>query len=251
MVSEALEETHAHQVESEVADQKSTQTNYIEPIDSEEKDRETTPSEYKIMSYPADFTLEVLHEKFKKEEIIMPAFQRHFVWKRSQASKLIESFLLGLPVPPIFLYNKSDEELVVIDGQQRLKSVFSFFDGYFESESNQFSDSKKRSPFKLVGLNEESRFYDKSFNMLENESCRKLKNSTLRSIIVNQMDPEDDTSMYNIFERLNTGGTLLTSQEIRNCIYYSPFIKLLDEINEYKSWKKLLTEREEIHNVEI
>lgn len=99
----------------------------IESIDSETEDQESTPSEYKTKSYPADFTLEVLHNKWKKKQIVIPSFQRRFVWKQSQSSKLIESFLLDLPVPPIFLYEESKGTLMVIDGQQRLKSIFFFF----------------------------------------------------------------------------------------------------------------------------
>jgi len=242
--SEPLKTIHAHPVESEMADQESTSSEYIESIQSEEEDQESTPSEYKVMSYPADFTLEVLHEKWKSEEIIMPNFQRRFVWKQPQASKLIESFLLGLPVPPIFLYNK-DEKLLVIDGQQRLKTIVSFFEGYFESDesrSNQ-SSTRRRNPFKLVNLNDRSRFNNKTFKMLQQTQKAdylKFKNSTLRSIIICQLDPQDDTSMYHIFERLNTGGTLLTSQEIRNCIYYGNFVKLLDKVDKYESWMKII-----------
>ena len=77
----------------------------IESIDSELEDQESTPCEYKIKSYPADFTLEVLHKKWKNGEITIPPFQRRFVWTQSQASKLIESFLLDLPVPPMPLIN--------------------------------------------------------------------------------------------------------------------------------------------------
>ena len=240
--SKSLEEARAHHpADSEDMD--------IEAIDSEEKDQESTPSQYEIMSYPADFTLEVLHEKFKRGDITIPHFQRDFVWKKSQASKLIESFLLGLPVPPIFLYQK-DGKLLVIDGQQRLKSIVYFFEGHFksdESRSTQSSSSRRKASFKLIGLNDKSRFNNKTFEMLEatqKEDYLNLKNSILRSIIIRQLDPEDDTSMYNIFERLNTGGTLLTGQEIRNCIYYSNFVEFLNEINKYPLWRKIIGKKQ-------
>jgi len=206
----------------------------IESIDSEREDQESTPCEYKIRSYPADFTLEVLHDKWEKQQIIIPEFQRHFVWKKSQASRLIESFLLDLPVPPIFLYEQSDGKLMVIDGQQRLKSIFYFFDGFFES---------KEEPFELVGLHEKSRFYNRTFEDLREINQRsylRLKNATLRSIIIDQVEPQDMTSAYHIFERLNTGGTQLTNQEIRNAIYHGPFVKLLNELDTYQAWRKIL-----------
>lgn len=206
----------------------------IESIDSETEDQESTPSEYKIKSYPADFTLEVLHNKWKKKQIVIPSFQRRFVWKQSQSSKLIESFLLDLPVPPIFLYEESNGKLMVIDGQQRLKSIFSFFDGFFEPNEK---------PFKLVGLHEKSRFNNKTFKDLQEiheESYLRLQNATLRSILIYQIDPKDTTSAYHIFERLNTGGTQLTNQEIRNAIYYGKFVDLLNELGVYPSWRKIL-----------
>jgi hypothetical protein len=106
----------------------------LEPITSEDEDYESAPPDYHISTYPADFTLEVLHQKWKStdEEILIPDFQRGFVWKQVQARKLIESFLVGLPVPAVFLYSeRRSQKFFVIDGQQRLKSIFYFFEGYF------------------------------------------------------------------------------------------------------------------------
>src|SRR5688572_5428213 len=92
----------------------------IEKIDSEESDTASAPVSYDILAYPADFTLEVLYDKWKRGEIKIPRLQRRYVWTHSQASKLIESFLLGLPVPPIFLYMRRGESLhTVVDGLQR------------------------------------------------------------------------------------------------------------------------------------
>src|SRR5258708_8316975 len=78
----------------------------FERITSEEEDYESAPPNYEINTYPADFTLEVLHQKWRNREIEIPRFQRQFVWKQVQASKLIESFLIGLPVPSVFLYTE-------------------------------------------------------------------------------------------------------------------------------------------------
>src|SRR5712691_12903303 len=80
----------------------------FERITSEEEDYESAPSTYEINTYPADFTLEILHKKWKDKEIEIPDFQRQFVWKQVQSSKLIESFLIGLPVPSIFLYTERE-----------------------------------------------------------------------------------------------------------------------------------------------
>jgi hypothetical protein len=208
----------------------------LEPITSEDEDYESAPPDYQISTYPADFTLEVLHSKWRADEIRIPEFQRRFVWKQVQASKLIESFLVGLPVPSVFLYTeRRSQYFFVIDGQQRLKSIFYFFEGYFGKE-----DQGQRRVFRLTGLSPESRFSGKAFDELREEDQRKLKNAVLRSFVVQQLDPADDTSMFHIFERLNTGGTLLTNQEIRNCVYHGSFIEYLDEMNDFPAWRQIL-----------
>jgi hypothetical protein len=207
----------------------------IEIIESETEDYISSPPEYEISTFPADFTLEGLYTKWKAGDIEIPKFQRRFVWKQVQASKLIESFLVGLPVPAIFFYTeRKSQKYLVIDGQQRLKSVFYFFEGYFGEEIN-----TKRRIFRLKGMNEKSKWKDQTFNDFDEDDQRKLKNSVLRSFIVNQLDPDDDTSIYHIFERLNTGGTLLTNQEVRNCVYGGKFNDLLIELNHYPSWRSI------------
>src|SRR5437016_5133707 len=79
---------------------------FRENIPSEVEDRESSPVSFDIVTYPADFTLLGLYEKIDSKEIVIPKFQRKFVWKQKQSSRLIESFLLGIPVPPIFLFTR-------------------------------------------------------------------------------------------------------------------------------------------------
>ena len=84
---------------------------------------------YEISVTGADMTLELLSIKLRNSDIVVPEFQRQYVWNHQKASKLIESFMLGLPVPQIFLYNrKEDQKLLVVDGMQRLSTVRAFFD---------------------------------------------------------------------------------------------------------------------------
>lgn len=203
---------------------------FIEKVQSEMSDEEIEVIIYKIANYPADYTLQGLYDKEKEKEILIPRFQRKFVWTLSQASRLIESFLLGLPVPSIFLYKeKKSQKLLVIDGQQRLKTIF----GYF---GNTFPDTKK--PFYLKGVNK--KWEGKSFLDLDDPDKRRLKDTVLRAVIVEQLDPKDNTSIFHIFQRLNTGGTTLNPQEIRNCIYKGKFNNLLNELNSNKEWRKII-----------
>ena len=201
------------------------------------KDDEITPLHYNISNYPADFTLEVLYMKWKNSEIIIPAFQRGFVWNLVQSSRLIESFLMGLPIPSIFLYTGADEKYLVIDGSQRLRTIFFFFDGFFGDISN----SKSSRVFRLEGINPKSQYFRKTFEDFDDSEKRKLKNQILRAVVIQQLVPkDDDTSIYHIFERLNTGGTILKDQEVRNCVYSGKLNDLLIDLNKYPSWRKIL-----------
>jgi hypothetical protein len=204
----------------------------LERIPSESADAQSSVALYKIVSYPADFTLRVLHEKWLNDELVIPKFQRKFVWTAAQASRLIESFLMGLPVPEIFLYKEPSQRQIVIDGQQRLKSIFSFFDG-------ELPDGR---PFRLTDVNE--RWNGKTYAELDEADKRRLRDSVLRSIFVEQVNPKDKTSVYHVFQRLNTGGTSLTPQEVRNCVYHGPFNDLLVQLNKDPEWREIVGTRE-------
>jgi uncharacterized protein with ParB-like and HNH nuclease domain len=180
---------------------------------------------YDIAAYPADLTLNTIKEMWDNKDIVIPEFQRNFVWTIEQSSLLIESFLLGLPVPQIFLYVDDKNKNLVIDGQQRILSIIFYLDGYFGSETIH----GRRQVFRLHGLDERSPYANKKFTDLDEASQRKLKfNSVLRAINIKQLNPkEENTSVYHIFERLNTGGTPLKPQEIRNCVFLGDFVRLL------------------------
>ena len=202
----------------------------------EDRGGESTPLQYNLFSMPADYTLETLHQKWRNGDIVIPRFQRGYVWKAPQASKLIESFLMGLPVPPVFLATDDDERSVVIDGMQRLKTIFSYLDGAYPKNSD-FKGKK----FQIVGINENSRLYGKTFLDLGEDDQRRLKNAVLRATIVKQNGPPNDNSaIYEIFERLNTGGTSLEAQEVRNCVYMGSLNELLGKLNNDKDWREIL-----------
>lgn len=211
----------------------------IEEIKSEMEDQESALPNYKILSYPADYTLEVIHNLLKKGDIEIPKFQRKYVWKPFQSIRLIESFLAGLPVPPIFLYTDPDtQKSKVIDGQQRIRSVYYFIEGNFPEDSR-----GKKDTFRLSTLNKKSKWYNKTFSELSESDQRMFLNRPLRALIIEQLDPKDDTSITYIFERLNTGGTLLQNQEIRNSVYEGKFNNFLHDLNNYPQWKELINKK--------
>lgn len=193
--------------------------------------------EYDITAYPSDFTLSGLVGMWKNKDITIPDFQREFVWTIKQSSLLIESFLIGLPVPPIFFYIDDENKNLVVDGQQRILSIIFFFEGYFGRENAKGN----RQTFRLTGLNEKSPFHNKKFSELDIREKRKLENSVLRAINIRQLSPkEENTSVYHIFERLNTGGTPLSSQEIRNCVFRGEFLSKLKILNKDKNWRTII-----------
>ena len=209
----------------------------VEPIESEEEDYVSSPPEYQIAVSGVDFSLQVLHDKWRSGEILIPKFQRGYVWSAGQASKLIESFLAGLPVPPVFLYTEQDtQKHLVVDGHQRLRSISYFFDGAFKAEG----EPGYLRNFQLQGLGSKSRWAEKSFTELSEQDQRRLRNSTLHSVLIAQLDPNDDTSIYHIFERLNTGGTSLKNQEVRNCVYSGPFNDMLMDLNNLPQWRVIV-----------
>ncbi len=203
-------------------------TDEVEIVD-DSADESVGFDEYFISSYGADFDVEGIVRRYKRDDIEIPEFQRRYVWTKPQASRFVESLLLGLPVPGIFLYREDDtRKLTVIDGQQRILTLKYFYDGVL-------GDGKL---FFLSGL--ASRFEGKYYKDLEPKDRRKLDDSIIHATIIRQEKPEDDgSSKYSIFERLNTGGTRLAPQEIRSAIYNGPFCELLTRLNKEKSWRSL------------
>ncbi len=205
-----------------------------------EGEDEASHISYDIASYPSDLTLSVIHEMWKNKEITIPSFQRNFVWTIKQSSMLIESFLLGLPVPQVFFYIDPENNNLVIDGQQRLLSVVFFFDGLFGFENLQ----GRRQVFRLSGLAKDSPFLGKRYEDLSTSDQRRLKNSILRAINIKQLSPSgDNTSVYHIFERLNTGGTPLRPQEIRNCVFAGDLVEILKRLNRDPNWRKIIDKK--------
>ena len=218
---------------------------FLETIDSEDEDSEVSLRGYEILTYPADFTLEVLVGKWKKREIKIPKLQRRFIWTQAQSSKLIESFLMGLPVPPVFFYqDRTDNKLLVIDGQQRLRTIVFFFSGLFGEPK----EGKKVPSFNLTALDEKSPYAGTTYQQLmdsDEAAFNKLQNSVLRSFVMKQLDPADDTSIFQVFERLNTGGVVLQGQEVRNCIYEGALNNMLIDLNKYPGWRKIIGKKSE------
>ena len=201
----------------------------------DEKDQPDEEVQFEIMNYPADTSLKGYKEQWDREQLKIPDFQRKYVWDQKRASKLIESFLLGLTVPGVFLYKERDSsEYLVIDGQQRIKTVVQFLNGKFEENDKKFT---------LKEVNE--KWEGKSFETLAGEDQFKLETAIMRSTIIQQLNPKDKTSIYLIFERLNTGGINLTPMEVRMCVSEGKFTDMLVDLNKNEKWRKIFGDEEE------
>jgi uncharacterized protein with ParB-like and HNH nuclease domain len=198
-----------------------------EPVDDEaEPEHESFPITYEITAYGADYPVDGLVSRVESGDVEIPEFQRQFIWTKRQSDRFIESLLLGLPVPGIFLSRSpSSTKLLVIDGQQRLRTLHGFYKGILRGRE-----------FTLEHVAD--RFKGKTYEKLEEDDKRRLNDSILHATVVRQDQPSDDqSSIYSIFERLNTGGTDLSPQEIRAALYQGAFNDLLFELNETPAWR--------------
>ena len=205
--------------------------NHIEEIQSEIDDDYSDDSLFNISSWGADLSFRELISMYEEDELIKPELQRKYVWDKVEASRFIESILLGLPVPSIFLAQSGSQKLIV-DGYQRIMTVYDYMRGIFSTDKKVFrlSNSEK--------IN--ARWRNKAFSELSTDDQRKIKSTTIHAIIFEQKKPENDgTSLYQVFERINTSGRTLTPQEIRNCVYQGSFNTMLFRINENKTWREL------------
>ncbi len=213
-----------------------------EVLDDTESDTSVAVEQYAISSFGIDFDVEGLVRRLRKEDVYVPPFQRNFIWTQRESSQFIESLLLGLPVPGVFLAkDRASQKLMIIDGQQRLKSLQFYYDGYFRPDPNQ----KKQQVFDLVQV--QPQFKGRTYEKLEEEDQRRLDNAVIHATIVKQESPEEqeDSSLYYVFGRLNSGGRKVTAQEIRSAIYNGELIDLVEKLNNNTTWRKLFGKESE------
>jgi len=224
-------------------------------------EEETEIDEYELIATPNDFNLLTIYNFIESGAVKIPGFQRNYVWDIKRASKLIESLILGLPVPQVFLYEETRNSFLVIDGQQRLMSIYYFIKQRFPRREKRVElrrifdlesgipdkilhDDNYFGPFKL-SLTErlpdrKNKFKDLNYGTL-GEYKTQFELRPVRNVIVKQAKPPgDDSSIFEIFNRLNTGGINLRPQEIRVSLYHSKFYDTLHRVNLNEQWRRLL-----------
>lgn len=203
-----------------------------------EEDEECDSYIFDISTEGKTPTIKSLRLDWEDKTIQIPKYQRNFVWTVKQASMFIESLMLGLPIPTLmFIVDETCN--FIIDGQQRIKSIL-YFIGAIKSEEVSEKEQKFIN-FKLQGLPDDSPWENKSFIDFSPKDRKKLLDTSLNVTYITLKNHEDPRAIFYIFERLNKNGTILTPQEIRNCIYAGSFNDLLINLNQYSNWRKFLT----------
>lgn len=197
-----------------------------------EEEYYTDDSIYNITSYGTDMMLGQIASMYKAGDIERPDLQRNFVWTKKEASRFIDSILLGLPVPSVFFAKDNENRLIIVDGLQRITSIVNFIDGTFSGDGTPFKLTKSESIY--------AAWRGKAYEDLSEAQQRAIRTYSLHAIIFEQKKPSDNSGMYQIFERINTGGRILKSQEIRNCIYHGSFNSMLRELNQNEVWRTIL-----------
>lgn len=160
-----------------------------------------------------DYPLSVVKTLFTQQDFMKlnPEYQRRYRWNNKKKSHLIESFLLNIPVPPIYLFENSYNSYEVMDGRQRLTAIMEFLED----------------KFRLIGMEYLSELNGKKFTTLPEVIQRGLLRRSITAIVLlSETSTSDDSQLdirLSLFKRLNTGGVSLNSQEMRNAFFEGPF----------------------------
>lgn len=194
---------------------------------------------YDLTPYNFNMDVEGLVRRYNSKDILIPSFQRNYVWSKEGASMFIDSILRGLPSPSFFFYEEAPQKYLVIDGQQRLLTIYFFLKGIYPSKKQHQDltdyDTVSREdeiiegePFSLSGTKIYKAWKGKTFEQLTEEQKKRIRNTYLYIVNLKQTTPDDNnSSMYLVFERINTGSTRLNPQQIRLCISHGNYSRFL------------------------
>ena len=197
-------------------------------LTDEEINEKYESGEQRIITEQGAYKLDLLCALFSKDKYnLQPDFQRRITWDTKKRSKLIESFIMNIPVPPVFLYEEDFSTYVVMDGLQRISAIIDFYNDAYS----------------LTGLEEWPELNGRKYSQLPRKIKEGIDRRQLSAITLLKESTGDiiatDKMKKIVFERLNTGGVQLEDQEIRNALYQGPFNDCCIELSETKFFKKL------------
>jgi len=190
-----------------------------------------------------DISFNELLDMYNNQELIInPDYQRMFRWSEEKQSMFIESLILEMPLPPIFVIESEDGIYELIDGLQRISTYLHFrYKDIEESIRKDFCSDRINSELVLTGCDIVKELNEYTFDDLPRAVQLKLKRNFIRMEILRK---ETDTNLrYHMFKRLNTGGELLSNQEVRNCtirLLGNEFNNFIIECSEYEYFKKAI-----------
>ena len=201
-----------------------------------ELDQRSAEIRFEVIDFSAGELIRLHHDR---EINIQPAFQRMFRWSPEQQSRLIESMLLGLPIPQIVLFQREDGVLELIDGLQRVSSIIRFITG----KTPQEAEEEQEQPTILAGCDILPSLNGKMFGNLEPVLQLELKRKTLRAVVIRRTN--DPNLRYEMFKRLNAGGSPAEAHEVRNASLRivgptgETFLRFLDECSKQPFFEEL------------
>jgi hypothetical protein len=226
-----VSELETEELEDEVLEEEELEEEELEEEELEEEN--ITPEkddQRKLYIEKVDKSTSDLFRMIKEGELnLQPEYQRRIVWKKKMMSKFIESLLLSIPVPTIFLAENDDDTYEVIDGQQRLTTIFLFMKaGEDFNDINLIPEYLIKEPLlTLSGLETLSQFNTLNYSSM-NKIKRKFNNVSLPIVII-QKDSSENIK-YDIFSRINSGSIRLNNQELLNVMYRGTLIKALNRV---------------------
>ena len=247
--------------------------NYIEEI--EEQDKELTEQKdysfianTNITQYKADLAFKSLIDGFNELLYVIPKYQRKFIWSKDQVENLAISLVRGLPIPPIYVYRNSENQMEILDGQQRILSLFLYYKGKYikNSTDTQVELQRLMSDYRLSNnevkfeelleneyplkdvvyeLKYEEENQEKTIDISYKGLPRKIKRMvdfTTIAVVEIKVNSNDQKNriLYKVFENLNNGGTELKNQELRNGVYQCEFYDMIHKINDTnEKWRSI------------
>ena len=199
------------------------------PLSDNEIEEKYSNLSFRVIYQSNNYFLPQIRDLIKNKEVInlRPEYQRRLRWTNKQKSLLIESLLLNIPVPPIFLYESDLARYEVMDGQQRLNAIHEFLEN----------------SFRLGGLEKLNFLNKRQYSELPPKLRRGLDRASVSAIILLKETKSDEQDPFlvrrYVFERLNTGGKTLNAQEIRNSLYRGPFNDLITSLTRGQTFCKV------------
>ncbi|MFD3310181.1 DUF262 domain-containing protein [Streptomyces sp. NPDC058694] len=184
----------------------------IGPDEQAAAEQQIVEQSKRIDFYITEYTVEILANKMRAKEYVVPRYQREFTWEPERKSKFIESVVMGLPIPFVFFWEMESGKLEIVDGSQRLRTLEEFILGNF----------------RLGELDQLSHISGFTFTDLPESRQRKIKNKSIRGIVLNEH--ADEAARLDMFERINTGSKIANKAEVRRGALAGQFLDLVIEL---------------------